>query len=157
MGGVDLADMLIELYCTDHKSRKWYMRIFYWTIDVSIVNAWLLYKRHCKATDTRKPLSLLSFRMHVAEALGLRNANKQKRQSCSEDEASPNQNAKHPRMQKPVDDVRYDGVQHWPIIGKKRQRRRSCSKGFSFHYCSKCNVHLCLIPSRNCFMAFHTN
>ncbi|XP_042142200.1 piggyBac transposable element-derived protein 3-like [Ixodes scapularis] len=38
MGGVDLADMLIELYRTDHKLKKWYIRIFYWIIDVSIVN-----------------------------------------------------------------------------------------------------------------------
>lgn len=38
MGGVDLADMLIELYRTDHNSKRWYMQIFFWMIDVSVVN-----------------------------------------------------------------------------------------------------------------------
>lgn len=46
MGGVDLADMAIQLYHTDHMSKKWYMRIFYWIIDVFMVNSWLLYKSH---------------------------------------------------------------------------------------------------------------
>ncbi|XP_049816457.1 piggyBac transposable element-derived protein 3-like [Schistocerca nitens] len=33
MGGVDLADMLIELYRINLRSRKWYMRILYWCLS----------------------------------------------------------------------------------------------------------------------------
>lgn len=42
MGGVDLFDMLMELYKINHKSTKWYRRIAYWCIGAAVVNAWLL-------------------------------------------------------------------------------------------------------------------
>ena len=32
MDGVDLFDMLISMYIVDHKSVKWYRRIFFWVI-----------------------------------------------------------------------------------------------------------------------------
>ncbi|KAK2718985.1 hypothetical protein QYM36_006112 [Artemia franciscana] len=68
MGGVDLADMLLELYRIDFKSRsKWYMRIFFFLFDLSVVNGWLLYRR-CLAAG-RKPMNLLQFKTDVARAL----------------------------------------------------------------------------------------
>lgn len=45
MGGVDLADMLISLYKTPFKSRRWYIGIFVQILDICINNAWLLYTR----------------------------------------------------------------------------------------------------------------
>jgi len=38
IGGVDFADMLLELYRIDIRSNKWYMRIIFWVIGVFIVN-----------------------------------------------------------------------------------------------------------------------
>ena len=46
MGGVDLFDMLMSLYRIDHRSKKWYRRIFYWSIHLGTVNGWLIYRRH---------------------------------------------------------------------------------------------------------------
>ena len=46
MGGVDLSDMMLELYRTDIRSKKWYMHIVYYCLDVAVLNAWLLYRRH---------------------------------------------------------------------------------------------------------------
>ena len=43
MGGVDLCDMLLKLYRIDFKSKKWYMRIFFYVLDLTTVNGWLLY------------------------------------------------------------------------------------------------------------------
>lgn len=71
MGGVDLSDMLIDLYRTDYKFKKRYMRIFFWIIGVSVVNAWLLYKRHCEQLSIKRKLSLLVFRSGIAQALAL--------------------------------------------------------------------------------------
>ncbi|KAK2705450.1 hypothetical protein QYM36_015738 [Artemia franciscana] len=45
-GGVDLSDMLIGLYRIDTRRRKWYMRLFYYFLDVSVFNALFLYQRH---------------------------------------------------------------------------------------------------------------
>ncbi|XP_065572329.1 piggyBac transposable element-derived protein 1-like [Artemia franciscana] len=46
MGGVDLADMLIELYHSNLKTRKWYMCILYYVFDSAVINALLIYRRH---------------------------------------------------------------------------------------------------------------
>ena len=43
MGGVDLVDMLIALYKTPYKSRRWYLGIFSQLIDICVNNAWLWY------------------------------------------------------------------------------------------------------------------
>ena len=77
MGGVDLFDMLMSLYKVDHKSNKWYRRIFFWVLHVvnvlhvAVVNGWILYKRHFKqyGTPLREQLSLLDFTTSVSQAL----------------------------------------------------------------------------------------
>nr|CAI5858404.1 unnamed protein product [Callosobruchus analis] len=45
MGGVDLMDMLVSLYRTRLKSRRWYLSIFAQMVDLCMNNAWLLYRR----------------------------------------------------------------------------------------------------------------
>jgi len=44
MGGVDLSDMLLELFKVNHRSKKRYMRIVYWCMNVTVVNSWLLHR-----------------------------------------------------------------------------------------------------------------
>ncbi|KAL3181593.1 hypothetical protein MRX96_036709 [Rhipicephalus microplus] len=56
---------------------------------------------------------------------------------------------------RPTVDVRYDGMNHWPQYGEKKNRCKFCKFGYTFLYCAKCNMHLCLLPNRNCFKAFH--
>jgi len=67
MGGVNLFDMLLTLYKVDHKSRKWYRRIFYWSFNVAIVNDRLLYKRQCQqmGTPVYEQSDLLKFTITV--------------------------------------------------------------------------------------------
>ena len=43
MGGVDLLDSLIGLYRIKLRSKKFYHRIFFHFLDVSVVTSWLLY------------------------------------------------------------------------------------------------------------------
>jgi len=45
MGGVDLLDSIMGRNKIKIRSKKWYFRLFYHLLDMSIVNAWLLYKR----------------------------------------------------------------------------------------------------------------
>ena len=42
MGGVDKADMLLALYRTKYRSRKWYQRIAFHLISQCAVNAWII-------------------------------------------------------------------------------------------------------------------
>jgi hypothetical protein len=45
MGGTDLFDMLMALYRVEHRSTKWYMRIFLWALHTAAINSWNLYRQ----------------------------------------------------------------------------------------------------------------
>ena len=157
MGGVDLADMLLELYRTDLRSRKWYMRIVFYCLDVAVVNGWLLYRRHMeqKKVDKKAVLPLRNFRASIAHALAKKAKLPRKRGRPS---SSPPQPAKHPRATaatRPVEDVRYDNIAHWPVHSEKKMRCKLCATGFTRIKCSKCDLGLCL-NNNNCFVDFHT-
>ena len=69
MGGVDLLDSLIGRYKIKIRTKKWYMRVWYHLIDISIVNAWLLYRRVENENGRVPKLSLFDFRTEVAFSL----------------------------------------------------------------------------------------
>ena len=83
MGGVDLFDMFQALYRLDHKIRRWYMRIFYWILASSVVNAWLRYRKDFDSmklskgnesfSGKQKRMSLIEFTMNISSSL-LKNA-----------------------------------------------------------------------------------
>ena len=54
MGGVDFLDSLISKYKYPIKSRRWYLYLLWHTITVALIQAWLLYKRHCNALGLPK-------------------------------------------------------------------------------------------------------
>lgn len=64
MGGIDKSDMLVHLTRTPMKANRWYLRLFAYAINVSLTNAWLIYKRECKALGVNN-LSLKNFRIQV--------------------------------------------------------------------------------------------
>lgn len=45
MGGVDKADMLLSLYRTKYRSRKWYHLIGFHLFSLAAVNSWLVYQQ----------------------------------------------------------------------------------------------------------------
>ncbi|KAJ8934039.1 hypothetical protein NQ314_013614 [Rhamnusium bicolor] len=65
MGYVDRFDMLKSIYELDRKSHKWWHRIFFYFLDSSIVNAFILFK---KRSDSRC-VSLKEFRLSIARGL----------------------------------------------------------------------------------------
>jgi len=122
MGGVDLHDMLVEIYRVNIRVRRFYLRIIYHLIDMCVVNAWLLYRRHCKQLKIKKTISLLKFKSKVAYALlqaGKNKLNKRGRPSLSTTPPTKKRRLFAPR---PVDDVRFDEIAHWPIPVSKKQR-----------------------------------
>ncbi|CAH1983658.1 unnamed protein product [Acanthoscelides obtectus] len=54
---------------TKLKSRKWYFRLFYYHLDMTIVNAWLLYRRVMIGRKIQKTLGLANFRIDLGETL----------------------------------------------------------------------------------------
>lgn len=153
MGGVDTLDSLTSLYKQKMKSRRWYMYIFWHTIMITVVNAWLWYKRHCVLLH-QNPVKLATFISSVVSGL-IECRAKVGRPTLSPPPVPKSLVIKS--CKRPADDSRVDCLDHFPIWDTKRQRCKffNCSDSFSFIKCMKCNVHLCLNKERNCFTAFH--
>ena len=54
MGGVDLLDSFTAKHKYALKSWRWYMYMFWHTITLAVVNAWLLYKQHSLCSQDAK-------------------------------------------------------------------------------------------------------
>mgnify|MGYP003502986328 CR=1 FL=1 len=69
MGSIDLFDMLMSLYKRNHKSCKWYRHIFFWVLNVAIVNEWILYRRHFiqREKPVKDQLDLLEFTASLSD------------------------------------------------------------------------------------------
>lgn len=152
MGGVDLADMLISLYRTGLKSHRWYLNIFSQIMDICINNAWLLRRRQFEQANVKNNNDRLKdFRYEVYAGLV-----KGHRHVAVKDVPTVNENKKikKPVAERPVDAVRFDRVDHWPIH-TGYGRCKFCKGGQSNTKCNKCNVHLCFVKTRNCFVSYH--
>ncbi|CAG9840763.1 unnamed protein product [Diabrotica balteata] len=67
MGGVDHFDQYMSTYIS-WKYRRWWMKLYYYLISTSIVNADISYKMNCIKRNT-KPMSALMFRSNLADEL----------------------------------------------------------------------------------------
>lgn len=161
MGGVDLLDSLIALYRTKIRSKKWYHRIVFHFFDLTVVQAWLLYRRDSDAMgiSQKTQLSLLDFKVNVALCLTQVNKGTTKRKgrpSQSLEVRIEEKRHKGPTAPLPPSSIRLDRFDHWPEMGAPKGRCKSPGcKGIVRVVCSKCKVHLCLNGENNCFKAFH--
>ena len=165
MDGVDLFDMFQSLYRMDHKSKRWYIRIFYWILASSVINVWLSYRKDYVILNKKgqfhdnrdKNLTLIQFTMEVSSALvenakptpkkrvgrpALNDTNSSLDASCS---------LKRPRK---TPDIRYDKHEHWPVHREDRPRYFLCKEKTRLG-CSKFEKGLCLTKDRNYFTHFH--
>lgn len=157
MGGIDLNDQLVAIYRTDIGTKKYYIRVFHHLLDVCVVNAWLLYRRHCSQRGDETHMTLLEFRTAVANSLIkygkhiLHSRGRPTKASLSTPVKKPKTVTTTPTL-----DVRFDDKSHWPEV-TFRQRCRQCNhrNHFTYFKCSKCNIPLCLTRERNCFLAYH--
>ncbi len=128
MRGNDLSDMLVHLYKTPMKAQHWYMPLFGYILNVSIVNAWLICKRDCDLLK-EKPMPLKKFRLSVAAVLT--GANKVParagRLPCAKQK--PQVRRPNPRVPHPTQEVCYDDAGHWPTFGTQRGRCNLCKTG----------------------------
>ena len=158
MGAVDRCDQLLGFYRIITKSCKWYKRILYHFVDVSLVNAFIM----GKAVTGTMNLPLFEFKLDVATAL-MYGENFQEPLSRAEAvlrEVEPRAaNGDPVAGPSPTDAVRLDGMNHWPEQAAKVGRccRVSGCKLRSTYWCTKCRVYLCLKGKFNCFVEYHTN
>lgn len=146
MGFVDKADMLKSTYAINRKSKRWYMRIFWHFLDVTVVNAYIMFG----LTGEGKQMNLKEFRLAVANGL-LSKSNK--------DKSKAKLNSVKFRQVIPLEQ-RTLGNQHLPVRSTWK-RCNYCSTSTkqvrSYWACSQCQVSLCLNDKKNCFYDFHNS
>lgn len=131
MKGVDLSNQLISYYELNSKTYKWWKRIFFHLIDISIVNSYILYKKYNKSAITQK-----TFRLEIVKSI----INKYKIE---------------------IDKERNNDFHFPVYCNERKTCKNcSLSKDYTTkkapttHYiCSNCKCYLCI----NCFEKFHLN
>ena len=135
MGGIDKMDSCTAMYPCKFKVRRWHMKVFFHLIDITTVNAWLLYIiDHDRTFPGEKHLTLYQFKRLVSEVWMKQNSIISPRRLCSMDRRS----TPVPRT------IRFDGKEHWPVVFlgyKKRNRCALCDRDTNM-YCIKCEVFL---------------
>lgn len=155
MGGVDLHDMLVELYHTHIRVKRYYLQIIFHLLDMCVVNARLLYRRHCKQLNLTYN-GLKDFKADIGHALLMCGKIAIRKHSWPTNSPPPPP-AKKRRLSamRPVTDMQYDNLGHFPQHHKPKQRYKNCIMAYSRIMCVKCNVALCLTKGKNCFSNFH--
>lgn len=150
MGGVDLMDSLVALYRNDVRNRRWYMRIFYHMLNVTVVNAWILWK-----WEKNESMDLLEFKSRIATGMiyqGKAEMGKKKRGRPSDEVQGPKKKRASHIVPK---ELRLDGGQHYPEKSTESHANRcrdSQCKSKTRFICGTCKVPVC----PQCMERFHT-
>ena len=151
MGGVDQGDQLRKYYQLRLKSKKFYKYIFWFLIDVCIINT---YRLHSTYSNVHYP-NLKSFRLDLAKAL-IGKYNSRKRAVPIGHHISP----------PPPTCV---ALRHFPMKYKTASKKGTSRCWFCSHsrkppvrketvwFCSECSLHLCHTgePETDCFFQYH--
>lgn len=145
MGAVDRSDHFISNYQFLRKSKKWYRKMFFWLLEICIINSYLLYKE-VQLTNNKKPMKHADFRYSLIKEL------------VAEKTAEPTPR-KRGRQPNGPPEQRLDGKQHF--MGRKQKAVRCvvCSKKGqrreTIYYCKTCHSNPSLHPDE-CFEQYHT-
>ena len=144
MGGVDLADQYASTYCFMRKSLKWWRKLFFWGLEISLINSYILYKLVKKQRNER-PLNHLQFRKILVKQLK-GDFRQQRRPSTSTSNS---------------DEIRLNGKLHVMLSGTKSDckvcsiRNKPGGRHETTYYCDTCpenpRMHL-----GQCYLNYHT-
>lgn len=149
MLGVDKSDQLIGSYDVLMKSVRWWKTLFFHSIDIAVVNSFILFEEYRRQHPEIPELSRsayfdqFSFRLELIEQL------------LGYDERLPGP-AVHPVPTRNAPQAQ----KHQP---KKIERYRNCKLCYEQRkveqktnvFCETCAVNLCFTASRNCFARWH--
>ena len=146
MSGVDKADMLLLLYKTKYRSRKWYHQVAFHLFNSAVCNSWIIYQK------LGGEKSLVEFLVEICFSLmhGTSSTTDSEYDVCTEVYRSM-RSADIPR------EMPYDKFNQWTVLfdtpNSQRCKYKHCNKKTKYQ-CTKCQVYLCV--ANNCyFRAFH--
>lgn len=140
MGGVHRFDQLLATYTVSWKSRRWWMKLFYYLLNAAIVNSYIVYRETAKKLLKPKDiLTHLEFRSKLADELINNFCSRKRDASCTD-----------PPCFSSVP------VPHYPIKSKYRRCAYCSTRATQVRSriaCDVCNVCCCL----QCFKPYHLN
>ena len=148
MLGVDKLDQLMSYYSFLHKTVKWWRKVFFWILEVAVINAYIIYKDLAVQRGER-PKSQLAFRRQLITSLSepIRSSAVSRRRSGT-------------RLHDNVERLR--PTQHFLQKGTKRRDCMVCSdreeggtRHLTLFFCGSCSEQPALCPSE-CFERYHT-
>ena len=139
MGGVDMAAQLLQYYGCKIIYKKWWKCVFFHMLDVTLVNAYILYYK----TAVGKPMSHLDFLISVARGL-VTAGEAEIPDSASSVLGCPMRLMGHNHFPEPA-----GGMPDCVVCSNRHSGKR---KRTSYRCCS-CKVALCVHP---CFGKYHT-
>ena len=148
-----MADRLRGDYTVHRRPRRWYMCLFYWAVDTSIVNALILHRLYMSTIPEAaagRTTTALYFRATLVDQL-----------LSLADTVIATEASSVPRPRRasvPSSTLRHAGGIHLPQHVAHDNHRRMCcycleKKGAV--YCGACNDYYCLTATRNCFYLGH--
>lgn len=155
MGGVDKFDQHMSYYNISQKSRKWWIKLFYYFLETSIVNSFILYTLECKKRCITAD-SHLKFRSKLVNAL-ISNFSSRTRRGFAPGRSYGRKRNDPDGRRTIINTVRLCNVgAHLPKKIAKYRRCAHCStkskEKRSNTECSSCKVALCV----QCFEPFHS-
>ncbi|CAF3240747.1 unnamed protein product [Rotaria sp. Silwood2] len=147
MGTVDKADMQISFVECVRKSVKWYKKLFFHLLDISVFNSYLLYKM-----KTRKKLQFIDFRLQlIREILQVYSTPKPTTGRHMLGSNPTRLTARHFPSLVPQTTDRQNPQKICVVCAhaSRRPKQRTDSR----YMCKDCNVGLCVI---GCFEEYHT-
>ena len=145
MGGVDKSDQLLSYYGFAHRSVKWWKRVAFHLLDLSIVNAYIMYRQ----SKQERYLTHEQFRINLSKDLLLKAGiyfNDIPTQRTSAPPASRLTERHFPSK------IPEQGKQHQLDCSVCSDRKKGKRK-MTIYMCQKCGVALCVAP---CFELHHT-
>lgn len=140
MGGVDRMDENISKLRINIRGKKWYWQLLIFPINVSVNNAWILYR--LTGNNRVEPLDLLAFTRRISLTYV-------QKYNCRPSIGRPIP-LKLPLDKRVTPEVRYDNEGHLITKNENQTRCGLCKKN-SRMKCLKCNVGM----HANCFVEFH--
>lgn len=146
MNGVDISDQYSVSYPFTRKTIKWWRKVFFWLLDASITNSYILYKEL-----EQSPKRHIAYRRSIVTALATQYISS----------APPRPRIGRPRKRAHPDSgdpERLNGKLH--LLDKRQQREcvvcsNSGERHRTIYYCKTCLDSPSLCPG-NCFERYHT-
>lgn len=141
MGGVVKSDQLLSYYGFSHRTVKWWRRVFFHLLDMSVVNAYVLYRK----TTNNKRITHENFHIKLASEL-LVKAGQQQQQL---------QTRHHFSLPPPSQLTERHFLEKIPLLQSGCPTQLNChvcsakkgrSRVTTTYQCKQCKVPLCVVP-----------